>query len=324
MKTETRIAMVVGLLFIIMFGVVLSELTTGKDKATSDPKIGGDRASSDSYGAVVDYKPPEAPRPPAFAGAAPMPAPESHGEMAMLDPDSREEPSDVRVHVIGPEHPGSVIPTLPPAPPAHPAPSGPLPLPGGAFAGLTPLPAGPDSIPAPTGPTRTYKVKARDTLAKIAKSVYGPDHEKDYKLILLANKDTVHTETSLQVDQVLVIPPLPAPAPAPAIVPTPAVPPIARGPAVLDTDGLRRFVEGSGTPSTPGREVTDATTPHPAAPLPAATGKTYTVRPGDTLSKIARDVVKNSSHASIVKLAKLNKITDPTDLQPGMKLVIPS
>lgn len=59
----------------------------------------------------------------------------------------------------------------------------------------------------------------------------------------------------------------------------------------------------------------------PAAAAPAA--KTYTVQPGDTLSKIAKEHLGNAN--AYMKIFEANKgiLTDPDKIKPGQVLTIP-
>jgi nucleoid-associated protein YgaU len=71
--------------------------------------------------------------------------------------------------------------------------------------------------------------------------------------------------------------------------------------------------------------------PAAAAPAPASTGtsgtaseaKTYTVQPGDTLSKIAKEHLGNAN--AYMKIFDLNKdqLSDPDKIRPGQVLRLP-
>lgn len=60
----------------------------------------------------------------------------------------------------------------------------------------------------------------------------------------------------------------------------------------------------------------------PAA-APAAAGKTYTVKAGDTLSKIAKEHLGNAS--AYMKIFEINKdqLSDPDKIKPGQVLHLP-
>ena len=66
----------------------------------------------------------------------------------------------------------------------------------------------------------------------------------------------------------------------------------------------------------------------PAASAPAAAAspaqKTYTVKAGDTLSRIAKEMLGSAS--AYMKIFELNKdqLTDPDKIQPGQVLRLPS
>jgi LysM repeat protein len=73
-------------------------------------------------------------------------------------------------------------------------------------------------------------------------------------------------------------------------------------------------------------QVVPGAKPAAAAKPPAAAataGKTYTVKPGDTLSQIAKDQL--GSAGSYMKIFDLNKdvLTDPDKIKPGQVLRLP-
>lgn len=59
-------------------------------------------------------------------------------------------------------------------------------------------------------------------------------------------------------------------------------------------------------------------------PAAAAAARTYTVQPGDTLSKIAREHLGNAN--AYMKIFDANKdlLTDPDKIKPGQVLTIPA
>jgi LysM repeat protein len=52
-------------------------------------------------------------------------------------------------------------------------------------------------------------------------------------------------------------------------------------------------------------------------------GRTYTVQPGDSLSKIAKQFYGNSNDYMRIFEANKDKLTDPNRIQTGQELVIP-
>jgi len=71
----------------------------------------------------------------------------------------------------------------------------------------------------------------------------------------------------------------------------------------------------------------DSSLPQPQAqPQAAGTsggGKTYTVKPGDTLSKIAKEFYGNASEYNKIFEANRDKLENPDKIQVGQELVIP-
>ncbi|MEQ1910064.1 MAG: LysM peptidoglycan-binding domain-containing protein [Vicinamibacterales bacterium] len=59
-----------------------------------------------------------------------------------------------------------------------------------------------------------------------------------------------------------------------------------------------------------------------AAPVAAAA--TYTVKSGDTLSKIAKDLLGNAGAYMAIFEANKDQLTDPNKIQPGQVLKIPA
>ena len=193
-RTRTRIAMLVGLLFIVLFGLVLSELTATPRAAPADPSPQSQR----SYVFLPATEPDDANIP--FAAEPPRGARGAgrrRVESSTVAPGrGRPRGEQVRVRLSG--APMAAIRT-------H----------------GTRRPATARTARAP----RTYKVQANDTLIGIARKVYGRRHWREYKRIVAANRDRLTDEAKISIGQVLVIPPLPASrSPSPAARPRPAPP----------------------------------------------------------------------------------------------------
>jgi nucleoid-associated protein YgaU len=60
------------------------------------------------------------------------------------------------------------------------------------------------------------------------------------------------------------------------------------------------------------------------ANLAAASMKTYTVKAGDTLSKISKQFYGNANDYMKIFNANKDKLTDPNKIQPGQELKIPA
>ena len=56
----------------------------------------------------------------------------------------------------------------------------------------------------------------------------------------------------------------------------------------------------------------------------AGNGRTYTVKSGDTLSKIAKEMYGDSNDYMKIFNANKDKLSDPDKIQPGQDLVIPA
>ena len=351
MTRETRIGLLVGMGFIIMFGLVLANFLPDNNKITAPvtPQTGSSLAYTPTIEEATPPKPAEAPAstpsgtPVAMAGAPrATPAPVSPSPVVDVDPDNvvvqMPPTSGGRVAAVRPA--SDVIPggrefeTQPPpvAIPAFPTPG----RPSGAEVATGPTPP---VVPVTdlTPPLQKYKIVAGDTLSKVALKFYGPGHSADYKLILIANP-ALRDATALKINQEIVIPPA---KPAPAAPPTGVAGTRVR--TVSSPDDLRRELAATDTSSSSGVPRLVLPTP-PHTPLDttvvqadgqATTGagrpaeaakKSYTIKTGDTLSKIASKMMNDNSPATIQKIMDLNKskISSPTKLTVGVKLEIPS
>lgn len=62
----------------------------------------------------------------------------------------------------------------------------------------------------------------------------------------------------------------------------------------------------------------------PAATQAGSSGRTYTVKSGDTLSKIAKEFYGDAKEYMKIYNANRDKLSDPDKIQPGQNLVIPA
>ena len=70
--------------------------------------------------------------------------------------------------------------------------------------------------------------------------------------------------------------------------------------------------------------VADLTVQPSAAPAPAASpAQTYTVKAGDTLSKIAKEHLGNANAYMDIFNANRDQLTDPDKIKPGQVLKLP-
>lgn len=65
----------------------------------------------------------------------------------------------------------------------------------------------------------------------------------------------------------------------------------------------------------------DSSLPQPSSV--SAPKRTYTVRPGDSLSKIAKDFYGNSNDYMRIFEANKDRLNDPNEIKAGQELVIP-
>ena len=67
----------------------------------------------------------------------------------------------------------------------------------------------------------------------------------------------------------------------------------------------------------------DPDAPQPAQAGPKSGGQTYTVQPGDSLSKIAKQFYQDSNAYMDIFNANRDKLDDPNKIFPGQQLIIP-
>lgn len=345
MTRETRIGLLVGLLFIIMFGMVLGGFVnrgntppTGVTPVANTVVASGDTATD---GRAIRYRP-------TIESERTAPLPPDNTTLAART--GAAVPPGVVVSTLSPAGDGGAVvntTTLPPvgAPPvgdgssiaSHstgggriteitvddasrirdlvtPGPVAVIP-PVHPVVPVVPV-ADPSTAALPAG-AKTYEVKAGDTLYAIARSQYGPGHTAEHARILEANKDKITSVSNLKLGMKLIIPALPA-TPTAAAPRTETVRPVApvtpRSSSTttqpVPTRAAPRLIEVVRGPESTGP------LPPLTAPTPAAR-KAYVINKGDTLFKIARE-----NKTTIPELVKLNGLKN-TNLKPGAKLDLP-
>lgn len=302
MTRETRIGLLVGLVFIVMFGLVLSGLTE-KPPLTASQNVAVDNKNPYPSQMLPEF---DGTNPPAAVAPAPPAGASRTSDLPAPAPADSGPPPVVMVSIAPPPH-DPVDPPVARMGMSVAPPSGP-PLPE-----LGPGQTDPVAVADPPSVTTSgggivYIVEDKDSFIKIARKYYGADREREYKKIMDANKDTVKDPGALRPGMKIIVPQLPgAPAATPAV--SPSTPP--------------------GRPVTPAIRVTltgraDAALAGGATTAPAAPGRSYVVQRGDTVSRIARKFLKDDSKASIDKILKANNIDAPEKLQAGAKLEIPA
>jgi len=317
MTKETRIGLLVGLLFIVMFGLVLSELA-GTSTIPPTPAAAEENLDNYVHTPVIDDHPASnvrgRPARPAGPVAAAPASPVAPAPGAVIESTLRPPGEAVgRGGIIETEiHPRTIVlaarreqpDVKPPEPAVAPAP-----------------------VPAPPAPTRprprVYTVEAGDNLTRIARKVYGREGEKHYKRIFRANRRTLPNESTLSIGQKLVIPALseaPARGPTPAAAPATPRPDVTRlhPPAPAGEPTAARYLELAVDEL--GRRLGGRT------PSRSRSRRTYVVQRGDSLTDIARRLLHDDSPAAVRKIFNANRdqLASPDQLSIGMELQIPS
>lgn len=331
MGRETKFGLLIGLVFIILFGVILSSragssapehaaLPTGESLAhatrletvnrTVDPFKADGTLDINGQDLVIQVRS-EGP------AEEPLPAP-----VALASSDGGAVRTDDRGTVaFGPvtvETPaGAERAELRPAR-AEPAPD-----------------RGAAAPPAASDPSRpVYVVRSGDTLISIARRFYGKDAPRLWRQIVDANKSTLRHPERLAVGQKLVIPNVPQPpksdAPRPPSGPaggdvpgrTPLREPardtaFAGGPAPLSREEVNVALRGM---TVPADQVRTNVAQGDRAESPTSS-KTYAVQPGDTFTRIATKLY-GDGHKFGRLLALKNPGADPSRLRIGQRIVL--
>ncbi len=327
MTKEKPIGLIVGLFFIIVFGLILSELTG--TNATCPPPPSAEEENVGAYSAtptIDDYVPynpaPSIPPRGSVLGA------DALVDVRMSRPDASDRGGIIEAEL----RPEAAVLAATEAPPTRVVDSFmqevSVPVPVVAHATRGTIYVGPGGVSSEhlVGPaavaraqTKTYVVESGDTLTRIARKFYGAGHEREYKRIFAANRDSMRTESSLSIGQELTIPPLSSNSGAGSDRPASG----STGGDPVGRSGNGRYAavslgELSGTLSAMGRR------PVPA-PVPAV-ARTYVVQRGDNLTSIARRLMRDDSSAAVRKLFEANRGVLPSRdrLQIGMELRLPS
>ena len=351
---ETKFGLLVGLVFIILFGVILSSragssttdhavLPTGESQAHAT-RVQSLHTAVDPFAqegtldvrgtAPVEVAEESLPAPSEMQADTP-PAPRTDDTVTVgYGPVTVETPTTgdrVAMRGTRPEAPADGAPP--------------------AVRGTAP--AAPASDPS----RPVYVVKAGDTLSSIAHQFYGKDWPKLWQGIVDANKGALKDPKRLPVGQKLVIPNVPAATPkadtpktdVPNKAGTPKTDAPAAPPAIRDYgDDTALAIDGRPVPRTADdlrralREVTvpaDGRTPPRVVPVtaltaddvgrmsgattdtPAPAGKTYAIQAGDTFNKIAAKLYGDGSKYGKL-LAQKNPGVDPTRLKIGQRIVL--
>jgi len=152
---------------------------------------------------------------------------------------------------------------------------------------------------APAAPT--YVVRANDSLVRIARRFYGAQGDRLWRRIYEANRSVLSDPDRLRPGQELVIPGVEA-SPALASVPAPEG-------EVVRTVTAGELAEMLGNRS----DLSEAPSPLPA---------TYTVQQGDTFYGIAERLYGNARYAPLLHLKNKHLVPDATKLRAGQRIVL--
>lgn len=282
MRQETRIGLLVGLGFIVAFGVVLGELTDKSPRAGQSTPLVMREVREEIFPLILE------PLSEVKLTSAP-PAPVAHGVAEV-------SPTQILRQPIAVAHAPEPLSTSPVA--------------------MLAAQVKRDPSPAAVHPeVQIYTVQPNDSLRKIARKLYGADHEEKYRVIFNANRNILDDESLVQIGQKLLIPPLadrtdhnaPNRLAAGESHQNPAETPQHRQ---MDLEQLREYFSAPGT----------------KAIRRSHAGRLYVVREGDNLSMIASDTLGDDSPQAVRKLYNANqdKLNSPDLLSVGMELRIPS
>jgi nucleoid-associated protein YgaU len=357
MTRETKIGLLVGLAFIILFGIILSEKGTGRGDQLATP-------SMSAYKPVVELIPPTTPPTAQLTRTGKSDAADRLTLSETGAKATEQTPPGASVNnlnniarpvetisppVLNPQ-PTPVVEIAPKLKPL---------LPPASTKGLSKIPAAsptvtdimglPAQSPAPAAlakadepmvtekeavaALKTHTVQQGETLASICRQYYPGQAYQMLKEVMELNK--ISKPEKLMQGQTIKLPGTKPTAVA-------AVKPADPETSTFASSKLLVPVEtsGSAAESTPDQDLKELLTqsdkPAPKAKIPAAapetkvakaaktSGKTYVVQSNDSLKKIARRLY--GSEKAWTRIYELNKkaISDPKNLKKGLKLNIPA
>ena len=327
MTRETKIGVLVGLGFIVVFAVVLSH--TGAPHPPGDglqlvrgPDETLDLFASDGLepigSAPIDV--PNEPieevivsREPVGPPPSALPSPEELGTPLDVPPDTFVSGDSTAPAEYAVETDDRTVLIHPPrsAPPVD----DPTPFERDREPSVSPTPAPVPSAPElepNQPPTKLYIVRKGETLGRIAELHYGTSKPKVVDFLVKKNKGRIKSKDVVIEGQEIVIPELPSNMfePAPNF-------------QASNLNRNERLVLDVATPKQlNGRRAPRQDEANFTARPRTAGRSDYTIQPGDTLVKIAREQL--GSDADWKEIQKLNKNLDPKKLRPGMKIRIPT
>jgi len=348
---ETKLGLLVGLVFIVLFGVILGSRVGASGGDHAPLPVGASRGHR-LFTEVLGGQPLDP-----LGGARPLviehPAPPPAGEAEPAAPESVETPMPAPADLEPPQTPAPAGPPAPldeaevtgrlafgpvrvetPAPTAEaPSPSGTSPASEQAPAGTEPaaVASAPGASPTPAAAASseaqaesvprasrpTHVVAKGETLTAIARAYYGPEGARLWRRIWKANRKVLPNPNRLRPGLVLVIPGLPVASAAPTGKESDRAAPAASA-SPRSEDGVPRV-----TLDELARRFRVRLDEGDLTPEPLSAPATYTVRKGDTFYGIARKVYGDPARAADLVRANRDRVPDPTRLRVGQTIVLP-
>lgn len=351
---ESKLGLLVGLAFIVMFGVILSDRASSPAQGHAALPVG----ESDGLRALTRG---------ADQGAAPAPAdpalavPAAGAAMATEQVAPPEEqvpaPANLAIDVPPPKVEDAGMLAFGPARSASESPPVAPPIVREEVPVKSPPVVAPPTMPPPEPAKPVHVVRAGESLTIIARQYYGAGGEKEWRRIYEANKKTIRNANRLCAGQRLVIPPGPtAPADPRPESPPPAGPPPkdpprepvadtyfadagkSAPPAPRDKAGLMAALRKITVPADAPRDSSrrDASRRLTTADVgkvmgdqsdlmdhPARPSATYTVRAGDTFLKIASRLYPGDPRAArLLAIKNQHLVADERKLKIGQRLLL--
>jgi LysM repeat protein len=328
MTRETKIGLLVGLAFIIVIGILLSDHLTSTTEPPQAPLV---QAGKDVRSGVTVPGGTAAPItqvqvPQQVAPTGPVATREElqpkqppvtvvHIGPAPSNPNTTQQPAPQKPEAVATNLPGNTTFDSNPVPTPNPA--GNSTLEGVANTLKEPVvPAGapnntttttnnqPKPTPVATASGKQYKAESGDSLSKMASRFLGSNTKANRELIINANPSLKANPDMIIVGKTYTIPAPGAATPAPSST-------------------------ASNTPKlTDNVIILDDTAPAPVMPqatnrpVAATPEHTYTVKQGETLTRIALEQMGTADAVSAI--VELNKIKDPNRVVAGTKLRLPA
>lgn len=307
MTRETKIGLLVGLAFIIVVGILLSEYNRMESPASlssvaSDVRAGANTPHNDSTQNEVVPPP---------AASTPQQTVPTRDELAG-DARIRVNPNAiVKPRAIEPRQPMPPIrdstvaddsnltapqgditgpsitntPSIPETQVIDPAPA--HPTRDGQAGGLTPPPAGPVVPAAQTGPKK-YVAQSGDTVSKLAGRFLGVNNKANRQAIIALNPSLKANPNNITVGKTYLIP-----------------------------------QKGTASAAAPARVVADDTKPAPAAPTSTAHTRWYTVKDDDNLWRIAKSQLGDPNDWTEIRDLNRDVLKGSDTVRTNMRLKLP-